>query len=136
MPLAKLEPKVQALIKHGRPPFDLIIIGGGPAGLSSGIYAKRYKLDAILIESALPGGLITTTELIENYPGFPGGISGSALGKKFEEQAKANGLDIIFGKVARISQKGGYFEVFTEDEPYTSRSVIIASALSFKPSAS
>jgi thioredoxin reductase (NADPH) len=127
MPVAKVEPKLKAMIKEGKKPFELIIIGGGPAGLAAGIYAKRYKLDAILIESALPGGLITTTELIENYPGFPEGISGTELGKRFEEQAMNNGLEIIFGKVVNITKRGGEFEVVTEDAPYTCRSVIIAS---------
>jgi len=126
MPIAKIEPKLKALIKEGKKPFELVIIGGGPAGLSAGIYAKRYKLDAVLIESALPGGLITTAELIENYPGFPGGISGMELGKKFEEQAKDNGLEIIFGKVINIRKKGKLFEVVTEDGSFTCRSVIIA----------
>jgi thioredoxin reductase (NADPH) len=126
MPAVKLEPKAQAVIKEGMPPFDLIIIGGGPAGLSAGIYAKRAKIDAVLIEKAMPGGLITTTDIIENYPGFPEGISGMELGQKLEDQAKKFGLDIVFGKVVKLSLKGPIINVYTEDLSYSSKTVIIA----------
>ena len=126
MPTVKLEPKVAAVIKEGRSPFELIIIGGGPAGLTAGIYAKRAGIDAILIEKALPGGLITTTELVENYPGFPEGVSGMDLGQKLEDQAKKNGLDIIFGKAVRIEVNKGRKVVFTEENSYSTKTVIIA----------
>jgi len=126
MPTVKLEPKVAAVIKEGRSPFELIIIGGGPAGLTAGIYAKRAGIDAILIEKALPGGLITTTELVENYPGFPEGVSGIDLGQKLEDQAKKNGLDIIFGKAVRIEVNKGHKVVFTEENSYSTKTVIIA----------
>ena len=126
MPTVKLEPKVAAVIKEGRSPFELIIIGGGPAGLTAGIYAKRAGIDAILIEKALPGGLITTTELVENYPGFPEGVSGIDLGQKLEDQAKKNGLDIIFGKAVRIEVNKGRKVVFTEENSYSTKTVIIA----------
>jgi len=126
MPTTKLEPKTATMIKEGKMPFELIIIGGGPAGLTAGIYAKRAGIDAILIEKALPGGLITTTELVENYPGFPDGISGMDLGQKFEDQAKKYGLDIIFGKAVRIDVNKGLKIVFTEDASYSTKAVIIA----------
>ena len=101
----KLEPKVKAMVKAEHKPFELIIIGGGPAGLTAGIYAKRAKIDTMLIEKALPGGIITSTELVENYPGFPDGISGEELGQRFEQQAKKNGLDIVYGRVIKLEQK-------------------------------
>jgi thioredoxin reductase (NADPH) len=126
MPTTKLEPKVAAIIKEGKMPFELIIIGGGPAGLTAGIYAKRAGIDAILIEKALPGGLITTTELVENYPGFPEGISGMELGQKLEDQAKKYGLDIIFGKAVKLEVKKGLKIVFTEENSYSTKAVIIA----------
>jgi thioredoxin reductase (NADPH) len=126
MPTTKLEPKMAAIIKEGKRPFELIIIGGGPAGLTAGIYAKRAGIDAILIEKALPGGLIATTELVENYPGFPEGISGMDLGQKFEDQAKKYGLDIIFGKAVRIEVNKGHLVVFTEEASYSTKAVIIS----------
>ncbi len=122
----RTEPKVQTIVKASNAPFGLIIIGGGPAGLTAGIYAKRAKIDTLLIEKALPGGLITTTDLVENYPGFPDGISGMDLGQKFEEQAKKAGLDIVFGRVTKIELKGSAKIVFTEDTSYSSKAVIIA----------
>jgi len=126
MPTVKLEPKVAAVIKEGRSPFELIIIGGGPAGLAAGIYAKRAGIDAILIEKELLGGLITTTEIVENYPGFPEGISGIELGKKLEEQAKKYGLDIIFGKAVKLEVNKGLKIVFTEENSYSTKAIIIA----------
>ncbi len=126
MPTVKLEPKVKAIIKEGISPFDLIIIGGGPAGLSAGIYAKRAEIDTLLIEKAVPGGLITTTDIIENYPGFPEGISGMELGQRFEDQAKKYGLDIVFGKVVKLEVKNSIINAYTEEHPYSSKAVIMA----------
>ena len=126
MPTLKLEPKVKTLIRESKTPFDLIIIGGGPAGLTAGIYAKRAGLDTLLIEKALPGGLITTTELVENYPGFPEGILGADLGRKFEDQAKKYGLDIVFGNAIKIEIKKSIKMVFTDEHSYSSKAVIIA----------
>jgi thioredoxin reductase (NADPH) len=126
MPTLKTAPKAQAIIKEGMSPFDLIILGGGPAGLSAGIYAKRAKIDTLLIEKAIPGGLITTTDLIENYPGFPEGISGMELGQRFEDQARKYGLDIIFGKAVNIEIKDSIIIVTTEEQKYSSKAVIIA----------
>jgi len=126
MPTVKLEPKVQAIIKEGKTPFELIIIGGGPSGLTAGIYAKRAGIDVILIEKALPGGSITTADLVENYPGFPEGISGSELGQKLEDQARKFGLDIVFGKATKIEIKNSIKEVFTEEHSYSTKAIIIA----------
>lgn len=126
MPTAKLEPKLKAIVRQSRTPFELIIIGGGPAGLTAGIYAKRAELDTILIERSLPGGLITTTDLVENYPGFPDGISGMDLGQKMEDQAKKQGLDIVFGNVIKLDLNGAAKKIFTEETAYSAKAVIIA----------
>lgn len=120
------KPKPQTIVKSGKRPFSLIIIGGGPAGLTAGIYAERAKLETILIEKVIAGGMITSTEMVENYPGFPEGISGMDLGKRFEEQARKFGLDIIYDKVTGIEIKGDIKEVFTEEHTYSSRALIIA----------
>ncbi len=66
-------------------PYEVIIIGGGPAGLTGGLYASRARLRTLLIESAIFGGQMTTTEMIENYPGFPQGITGDELSRLMEE---------------------------------------------------
>ena len=67
---------------------DVIIIGGGPAGLSSGIYLSRERIDTLILERAICGGWMNITGRIENYPGFPEGIDGAFLSKKFKEQAE------------------------------------------------
>jgi len=70
--------------------YDLVIIGGGPAGLTAGLYAARARLNVILIEKIVPGGQVLTTDWIENYPGFPEGISGPDLIQRMTEQVKKN----------------------------------------------
>jgi len=76
--------------------FDLIIIGGGPAGLSAAIYAGRARLNTLVVEELIVGGQSSTTETIENYPGFPDGIGGYELAQKMEEQAKRFGVKFLF----------------------------------------
>jgi len=68
--------------------YDIVIIGGGPAGLSASIYSKRFGLSTLLIEKFGIGGQAILTDIVENYPGFPEGIKGSELVNKMEEQAK------------------------------------------------
>lgn len=75
--------------------YDTIIIGGGPAGLSAGIYAMRSRLKTILIEKLMPGGQMMVVDFIENYPGFPQGISGMDLGMAMHQQALSLGLDVV-----------------------------------------
>lgn len=87
--------------------YDVIIIGGGPAGLTAGIYLSRARINTLLIEKALPGGQAILTEIIENYPGFPHGITGPELMQKMEEQAVGFGLKIEYGEVAEVKIKEG-----------------------------
>ena len=87
--------------------YDAIIIGGGPAGLTAGIYLSRARMNTLLIEKALPGGQAILTEIIENYPGFPLGITGPELMQKMEEQAVGFGLKIEYGEVEEIKIKEG-----------------------------
>ena len=86
--------------------YQLIIIGGGPAGLSAGLYASRSKLDTLLIEKAGLGGQILNAEMVENYPGFPQGISGSELGALIAQQATKYGLTTVFTEVQGIEIRG------------------------------
>ncbi len=74
--------------------YDCIIVGGGPAGLTAGLYCARAKMDVVLLEKATLGGQIAITDLVENYPGFPEGISGKELTNKFKAQAERFGLKI------------------------------------------
>lgn len=106
--------------------YDLIIVGGGPAGVAAGIYAQRARLKTILLEKLGVGGQIILSDLVENYPGFQE-ISGFDLMRKFEEQAKALGLAIEDCEVTRITDEGEYKLVKTPDRDYRAKSVIIAS---------
>lgn len=108
--------------------YDLIIVGGGPAGLTAGIYATRAKLNTILLERLNVGGLVATTDWVENYPGFPEGISGAELTKKMEEQALKFGLNIIpFKEVNSADVKGKIKGIKVDEEQYKAKAVIIAS---------
>ena len=75
--------------------YDVIIVGGGPAGLTAGLYACRSRLKSLLIEKMVVGGQVVTTETVENYPGFKDGIKGTELIQAMEEQAKRFGLEIL-----------------------------------------
>jgi thioredoxin reductase (NADPH) len=78
--------------------YDLAIIGGGPGGLSAGIYAMRAALKTVLIEMAVPGGQMTMSDSVENYPGFEQ-IGGAELSMKMSQHAQSYGLDIISQEV-------------------------------------
>lgn len=108
--------------------YDIIIIGGGPAGLTAGLYASRARLNTLLIERALIGGQIVTTDKVENYPGFEEGISGPELVKRMELQAKRFGLEIISGRVVLAEDKGDSKSVRLENgNEYVCKAIIIAS---------
>ena len=105
--------------------YDLIIVGGGPGGLTAGIYAQRAKLKTVLLEKIGIGGQICMSDVIENYPGFKS-IGGIELMKHFEEQAVDLGLEIKYAEVENILDKGDYKEVVTSDGPMQARSVIVS----------
>ncbi len=107
--------------------YDVIIVGGGPAGLTAGLYTSRGKLNSLLIEKGLTGGLVTTTEMVENYPGFDEGITGAELAQKMEKQATRFGLEIIQGSVTRISVNGKIkLLTFDDNKQYEAKTVIFA----------
>ncbi|MCX7831853.1 MAG: thioredoxin-disulfide reductase [Actinobacteria bacterium] len=108
--------------------YDITIIGGGPAGLTSAIYATRSLRKVALVEKGVPGGQIATTDLIENYPGFPEGISGPELMQRFEEQAKKFGTDFLnLFNVSEISLEDNMKIVrSTDGRSIISKAVIIA----------
>jgi len=106
--------------------YELIIVGGGPAGLSAGLYAARSKLRTLLIEKSGLGGQILNAELVENYPGFPQGISGAELGSLLAQQASRYGLETAIAEVGGIEIREGVKLVNTSEGQYHAKAVIIA----------
>ena len=105
--------------------YDLIIVGGGTAGLTAGMYASRHGLNSILLERLMTGGQIINAEKIENFPGFPDGISGAEFGPLLQDQATAQGLEIRLSEVTRLRQQDPGWQVETTDGELFSRTVII-----------
>ncbi len=110
--------------------YDLVIIGAGPAGLTAGIYSARARMNVLLLEKAVPGGQILITDWIENYPGFPEGISGYDLSEKMKVQAESLGLKIESAEVHSLNLSGEAKEIILKDRSITAKSIIIASGAS------
>ncbi|MFC1924191.1 thioredoxin-disulfide reductase [Chloroflexota bacterium] len=106
--------------------YDLIIIGGGPAGLTAGLYAARGRLATLLIEKGVIGGQITNAALVENFPGFPQGISGFELGQLLHQQATKYGLETIPAEVTGVEFDKAIKVVRTGQGEYQAKAVIIA----------
>ena len=106
--------------------YDLVIIGGGPAGLTAGIYAARARLNVILIEKVVPGGQILVTDWIENYPGFPEGLCGADLVQKMTEQAEKFGLGIETNDVVSLDLNGSVKKIHLTDKTIRARALVIA----------
>ncbi len=107
--------------------YEILIIGGGPAGLTAGIYGARSKRDTLIIEKLLPGGQVGLTDLVENYPGFPDGIDGPELVKRMEEQAKKFGVEILTDEIVDIKLESDPKEIIGRSGTYKAKTVIIAS---------
>ncbi len=106
---------------------ELVIIGGGVAGLTSAIYACRKGIDNVVLEAELPMGQVAIAPMVENYPGFPEGITGIELMQRIEKQARKFGADIrTFEKVTELKIKEGSFIVKTSKQSYEAIAIIIA----------
>ena len=105
---------------------DMVIIGGGPAGLTAGIYASRARLDVVLLEKGTYGGQVLLTSHIENFPGFPDGIGGFEFADLLNRQAQNFGLKIEYRAVDSITPGDNLLTINTSDGPIQTRTAVIA----------
>ncbi len=107
--------------------YEVVIIGGGPAGLTAGLYTSRARLNSLLMERGVAGGQITSAGQVENFPGFPDGISGLELGELMHQQATKYGLETITAEVTGIKLQGEHKVITTTEGDLNSQTIIIAS---------
>ena len=111
--------------------YEVIIIGGGPAGLTAGLYASRAGLKSLLAERGPLGGQMVNTTLVENYPGFPEGVAGSELGSLMHQQAVRYGLEVTITEVTGIAE-GQVYTVSTTEGGIEAAAIIIAAGSEYR----
>ncbi|HEX9839963.1 MAG TPA: FAD-dependent oxidoreductase [Anaerolineales bacterium] len=131
---AELARKLGLITEAQKTYYDLIIIGGGPAGLTTAIYASREGADVLLIERSGLGGQAGITVGLDNFPGFPEGISGQEFSERVTQQARRFGVEILQAvDVEKLEMEEGYHEVYTSDgKHYHSRAVLVATGASYR----
>lgn len=112
--------------------YQLIVVGGGPAGLTAGLYSARAGFTVLLIEKEVIGGQIANADRVDNYPGFPKGISGFELVQLIQQQAMNHGLETMSGEVTGLTSGYGNNMVITTEGDFIAQAVIIAGGLQFR----
>ena len=113
--------------------YDMIIIGGGPAGYSAALYAARAGLDTLVIERMSVGGQMALTDKIDNYPGFEEGVDGITLGMRMQAGAERFGAVTELADVTRVELSGEIKRIFTDYGEYSARTVVIATGANPRP---
>lgn len=112
--------------------YDVAIVGGGPAGLTAGIYCARYGLRTVIIEKMMGGAQVINAERIENYPGLPNGIPGAEFGPMLQDHAMKAGASVKLAEASRVGLSGDHRTVSTDDGDILSKAVIIAAGSSLR----
>ena len=131
---AELAQKLELKLKAGRSYYDLLIVGGGPAGLTAAIYAAREGIECLVIEKSALGGQAGSTERIENYPGFPEGVGGAELAEKIIAQARRYGVEMLQAVGVSDLRRMHDFLILTTDQgdEYCGRAAIVATGSSYR----
>lgn len=112
--------------------YDVIIVGSGLAGLTAGLFAARYGLSTLVLESNIPGGHLISIEKIEDFPGFPDGIAGYDLCPTVQRQAADQGAEFQRAEVENLHPEGPFWSVITDEERHRGKAVIVATGSSLK----
>ncbi|HSC40933.1 MAG TPA: FAD-dependent oxidoreductase [Candidatus Binatia bacterium] len=112
--------------------YDVIIVGSGLAGLTAGLFAARYGLSTLVLESNIPGGHLISIEKIEDFPGFPDGIAGYDLCPTVQRQAADHGAEFQRAEVENLHPEGPFWSVITDEERHRGKAVIVATGSSLK----
>ena len=110
---------------------QVVIIGTGCAGLTAAIYTARANLAPVVLTGHQPGGLLTTTSTVENFPGFPEGIDGCELMQKLQKQAERFGAKVKFGTLDSVDFSGQPLKLIIDGDPVETKTLIIAKALAW-----
>jgi thioredoxin reductase (NADPH) len=111
--------------------YEVVIIGGGPAGLTAGLYTSRAGLKSLLVERGMVGGQIINATLVENYPGFPQGIAGAKLGSLMQQQALKYGLEVVAAEV-KGTAPGQPYTISTTEGDFAATAIIIAAGSEYR----
>src|SRR6516164_3529702 len=130
----ELARRIGLTLEAERSAYDLVIVGGGPAGLAAGIYAAREGIDAIVVDASALGGQAGISDRIDNYPGFPEGISGAELADRFVAQARRYGVELVSAiSVAAVTRDhDDLVTSLSSGQQLTSHAVIVATGSTYR----
>src|SRR5262249_51564671 len=112
---------------------DLVVVGGGLAGLTAGLFGARRGLSTLVVEAQMPGGLIVNLDKVEDFPGFPEGVAGFDLGPLLQEQAANAGAAFALAEVVAVERDGDAWVAVADGERYTAKAMVVAAGARLRP---